>query len=258
MVKPAKGTGNPIGLCTDVENCRSEFCVKNPNTWPATAPGILDPEATIPLVEKDNRTDKTKLISCLTFLTFKNGQPIFLNKDKKPLTDVEFLPGVYACNSRNEVSMATEELVAALREAGKFALEKGYYIQVTDAYRTLDSQIEAACWEIKQGNGYKLGGAIAWPGGSNHGAGHAVDMMLYDPKAPAGLNILISGANCDKQHTINHKYLDALDEIMTKAGFKRYEAETWHYELNGPPGCRCQFPNCPYPTNPSFCKKCSG
>jgi D-alanyl-D-alanine dipeptidase len=143
-------------------------------------------------------------------------------------------------------------MINALRKAGELAVQKGYYLQVTSGYRSLQSQLTAACGAIKQNHGEKLGAEIAWPGGSMHGAGLAVDIMLYNPKQGT---VLVSSGNCANQHAGNRQDSRTLDQIMTEAGFERYKAETWHYEIQGSqPHCRCKYPDCPFPDSDKFCK----
>ncbi len=256
----AQGRQGGTELCMDIGSCKSMFCNKDTTSWPQKTESGLDPALAFPIIESDDRANQTKPISCQAGLKFKDGQPQFFDEKKRPLENVKFIPGVYACNTLNKPPVASQEMISALKKAGQIALSKGYYLHVTDAYRSIGTQIAMACALINTKKGGDLGGSVAWPGGSNHGDGFAVDIQLLNPKKKdiLGTYVVVASGNCKNQHSVDIKDMLMLDEIMTEAGFVRYEAETWHYEIGGPTtSCRCKFPDCPKPTGPAFCKKCS-
>ena len=119
-----------------------------------------------------------------------------------------------------------------------------------DAYRPLRRQFELACPHVLKKDG-RTGGYVAWPGGSLHGAGFAVDLHFYK-----GTTELTKGNSTPLEYSV------LLDKIMFEAGFRRYTAELWHYEPKDAPyvnGCRCVYPNCPHPPPPaSDCAKRGG
>jgi hypothetical protein len=148
-------------------------------------------------------------------------------------------------DARSDAAKATAQTAAALKRAGEIAVQKksSYKIRLVSASRTLQTQIQLACNKVKEGKASDLGRLVAYPGGSNHGKGIAVDVWLED-----GNRTLTVVGNSSKQKDPQWgPGSKILDEIMTQAGFKRYNAEIWHFEFGGPSGSRCIFPNCPFP-----------
>ncbi|HTK60618.1 MAG TPA: hypothetical protein VL283_05460, partial [Candidatus Baltobacteraceae bacterium] len=91
-----------------------------------------------------------------------------------------------------------------------------------------------------------IGSAVAWPGGSLHGAGFAADIQLH--KKDGGM-VVCSGC-CGSEGQSQYKEPSKLfDKIMTEAGARRYSNEIWHYEFGAPESVqpRCTSPNCPWP-----------
>jgi len=143
---------------------------------------------------------------------------------------------------------ASQKVIDGLVKAAGIAHARGYTIMVSDAYRSLQSQINKICVDV--GNAEKeatWGKAVAWPGGSNHGAGYAVDLRLVrdsDKKTVVGSGSC-SGQSAGTLATAADSKL--FDQIMTEAGAQRYKREIWHYEFGSDPTCRCTYPNCPSP-----------
>lgn len=149
-------------------------------------------------------------------------------------------------------NLASQAVVDGLVRAAQTANGRGLTIKVTSGYRPLRKQIQLVCKRMgnpstEQG----IGRAVAWPGGSNHGAGNAVDAQLW-----RGGERLVGSGDCSSQTSgqlaaAEHSRL--FDEMMTSAGARRYNNEVWHYEFGGSASCRCAYPNCPAPPIP-----CSG
>ena len=139
------------------------------------------------------------------------------------------------------------DLLPPIKKAGEIAAAQGYTIEIISGYRPLKKQIKIACDKIKAHEGGDIGGIVAKPGGSNHGRGRAIDIQLV-----RGKDVLVTSSNA---HQRESKYKDPaqlLSKIMTEVGFKRYNREIWHFEYGTNSGCRCSYPNCPWPP-PSKC-----
>jgi D-alanyl-D-alanine dipeptidase len=202
-----------IKACSTEQECRA-LCAKPESTWPTRAVGMLDP------------------------------------KDAKPIPR---MPGVSSVAGVT----ASQGVIDALKAAGAGAksIKSSYEIVVTSGYRTLKRQIELVCDRIKSADAAKtpeakkklldgLGKAVAWPGGSNHGVGYAVDVRLMD-----GDKAIVCSGCYEAQNKPEYQAPSKiLDEIMTaKANFKRYSKEIWHFEAGGSASCRCRYPSCPWP-----------
>ncbi|MBI4449614.1 D-alanyl-D-alanine carboxypeptidase family protein [Candidatus Uhrbacteria bacterium] len=157
------------------------------------------------------------------------------------------IPGLQGNGNR-----ASQAVVDGLQRAALAANARGLTIRVTSGYRPLQKQIQLVC--KRMGNSAEesgIGRAVAWPGGSNHGAGNAVDIQLW-----RGGDRLVGSGNCTDQASGQLATTEdsrLFDEIMTSAGAHRYKNEIWHYEFGGVASCRCTYPNCPAPPIP-----CSG
>ncbi len=130
--------------------------------------------------------------------------------------------------------------VTALQTAGENAANKGYIIRVQSTYRSLEGQLEKYCTHFqppvylvdKPDNPYKPS-ELAWPGGSNHGAGIAIDITLLKDGSPV--------AGYAKKNETGPAFED-LKSIMFGAGWARLKSERWHYEYWGGtafPDTRC-------------------
>ena len=143
---------------------------------------------------------------------------------------------------------------AALAQAGSIAVGKdsSYNLVLYSGYRPLATQIQLVCDKISAADAAggdqktkllgQVGTSVAWPGGSNHGAGIAVDIQLQ--KGGQALTSMSYSDQTDPKWKDGSKILD---DIMTQAGFRRYAKELWHYEFGSTSGCRCTYPNCPFP-----------
>ncbi|GEM_PF-6497023 len=130
--------------------------------------------------------------------------------------------------------------VTALQKAGENAASKGYIIRIQSTYRSLEGQLEKYCTHFqppdylidKPDNPYKPS-ELAWPGGSNHGAGIAIDITLLKDGAPV--------AGYAKKDETGPAFED-LKSIMFSSGWVRLKSERWHYEFWGGtafPDTRC-------------------
>jgi D-alanyl-D-alanine dipeptidase len=149
--------------------------------------------------------------------------------DMKYATEDNFLKAkVYDC-AECYLRLKT---VAALVEANKEFIKKGYRIKLFDCYRPLD--IQKKMWKIVSNPQY-----VADPAkGSIHNRGGAVDITLVD----ANYNELDMGTPFDFfGKEASHGYAKLSDEvisnrivlksIMTAAHFDSFESEWWHYNL---------------------------
>lgn len=122
------------------------------------------------------------------------------------------------------------ELLPPLIAAGRSAYEQGYDIYVNSGWRSLQSQLNIACKRILAGtfsNRY-----LAWPGGSNHGGGSAIDITLR----PRGSSQNLSGITSKSQNQEKYRpYNKILAEIMFSTGWKRLKSEVWHFEYPASP-----------------------
>ena len=123
------------------------------------------------------------------------------------------------------------EVAEALLEANEIAKDKGVILVIYDCYRPYGYQQKM--YEIVNNPRY-----VAPPGkGSNHNRGQAVDLTLAD-----GNGVLLDMGNpfddfselseydndsIPKEAKKNRKLLR---RIMTRAGFKPYENEWWHFD----------------------------
>lgn len=143
---------------------------------------------------------------------------------------------------RND-GMLKENVLPILQKAGILANKKGYILSVGSTYRPLSDQMDKYCahflpptYVADNPKDPYSPSQLSWPGGSNHGAGIAVDVtLLKDGKAVAGFN---------KQTENGEPYTD-LKNIMFESGWVRLKSEKWHYEYLGDtpiPASRCN--NC--------------
>jgi len=123
------------------------------------------------------------------------------------------------------------EVAEVLREANKIAKNKGVTIVIYDCYRPYSYQYKM--YEIVNNPTY-----VAKPGkGSNHNRGAAIDLSLMDENG----QLLDMGGAFDDFSAISNYAAEGLSKevrknrrllrrIMTRAGFKPYESEWWHFD----------------------------
>ncbi|NQV91707.1 D-alanyl-D-alanine carboxypeptidase family protein [Candidatus Woesearchaeota archaeon] len=129
-------------------------------------------------------------------------------------------------------------LIIPLKNAGVIAASKGYEIHVSGGLRSLEHQLTLACPSIKDGTFNSA--TIAYPGGSNHGSGHAVDIILFNQGVQMSAPFR-SSIQSNSEYTIGN---EELAKIMYQAGWKRLKSEAWHFE----------YPNLPLePTRTTTC-----
>ncbi|MBI5230388.1 MAG: D-alanyl-D-alanine carboxypeptidase family protein [Candidatus Magasanikbacteria bacterium] len=123
----------------------------------------------------------------------------------------------------------SNNLIKPLKKAGLAANQAGYTLYVSTAYRPLAKQLEQACPSILEGEKSKF---VAWPGGSNHGSGRAVDIYLQTKNG----KILSAPAKSTIQNNTEYQpYNKKLAEIMYGTGWKRLKIEVWHFEYPNTP-----------------------
>lgn len=144
---------------------------------------------------------------------------------------------------------ATPEFIDALKRAGEIAVSKNpkYAIHVRSGFRDLKTQIKLVCDLARSGNieeVNKIGEIVAYPGGSNHGSGAAIDIRLYEDA-----KLLVTSSSKQQASPLFKDGARILAEIMGEAGFVRYAKEIWHFELEGKTTsiCRCKGSQCPFP-----------
>jgi D-alanyl-D-alanine dipeptidase len=140
-------------------------------------------------------------------------------------------------------------MLAGLANAGRIAKNKNpnYSIHVRSGFRPLKTQIRLVCDRFTAGDEKriaKIGQAVAFPGGSNHGSGAAVDIQLWE-----GGKQLITMSYSAQNASKYEEPAKIFAEIMAEAGFVRYSKEIWHFELEGKASsrCRCRGSACPFP-----------
>ncbi len=144
----------------------------------------------------------------------------------------------------------------ALYAAGKVAQAKAggpYTIDVKSTTRSLEQQIKIACQDaICPGTPEakaKLGPVVAFPGGSLHGSGVAMDITLYKDKTASTPRRALTSDTIllkDQVKDSPEAQTKLLQEIMTEAGWFRYCTEVWHFEF-GTGGSPNRSQNCPWP-----------
>jgi hypothetical protein len=138
---------------------------------------------------------------------------------------------------------ATQPVIDALQRAGNIAASRGYTIILKSGFRPLERQIDIVCGKIRKGETSTLGASVAWPGGSNHGSGIAVDVAL----AEGSREIVCSGCYQGQNDPSYREPSLLFAEIMDQAGMVRYAKEIWHFELPSSTSCRCRGRSCPFP-----------
>lgn len=206
-------SASAVRVCDDPVTCKA-LCAKSKSDWPASNPKTID----------------EKLVS------------------KAPIS-----PGFVNDGGNSAKGKGTTEVQAALKKAGQIAqsMDSSYTIHLVSGFRPLTNQIQKVCDVLATEDEAKikgLGKSVAWPGGSNHGSGVAVDVMLKKG------NIALTDPSFNTTNQNNPKYKDGaqlLSQIMDQAGFVRYGKEIWHFELKGKAGstCRCSYPSCPFPAH---------
>jgi D-alanyl-D-alanine dipeptidase len=123
------------------------------------------------------------------------------------------------------------EVAEALERANEIAKDKEVRLVIYDCYRPYGYQQKM--YEIVNDPRY-----VAPPGkGSNHNRGQAIDLTLADAEG----NLLDMGNPFDDFSELSHYDSDSipkqarknrklLRKIMSKAGFKPYENEWWHFD----------------------------
>ena len=205
---PPKGSALAgAAICRSIEACR-KWCADHPDrsTWPSSNSKTIDPGLT-----------------------------------KK-------IPDTHGVKNRTN-SRGTDAMLTGIANAGRIAKNRNsnYTIHVRSGFRPLKTQIRLVCDRFTAGDEErisKIGRAVAFPGGSNHGSGAAIDIQLWE----GGKQLITMSYSGQKQS----KYKEAAQifaEIMAEAGFVRYSKEIWHFELEGQASstCRCKGSACPFP-----------
>src|SRR3989339_370287 len=206
-------------ICSSPSDCE-KWCLANPdpNLWPTKNDKTIDPS-------------QTDFIPTTTGLTTSGGRRV----------------------------RGTPELIAALKRAGEIAFEKDsdYKLYASSGFRPLRDQINLVCRRVFNPDPdpikhaaeiAAIGKAVAYPGGSNHGSGIAIDLFLKEGSD------WVSTASFNTKEQNSPQWREGskiLAEIMAEAGFVRYSAEQWHFELETRAGssCRCKGAACPFPAS---------
>ncbi len=174
----------------------------------------------------------------------------------------QVIPSAPGLKPANKSVRATKEMIEALKKAGQIAIAKNpnYFIQVQSGFRPLKTQIKIVCDKIKKAQSLsepqqskvlkEIGVIVAYPGGSNHGSGMAVDVTFWE-----GNKQLVTSSNKAQGNKQWKEGAGILADIMADAGLVRYAKEIWHFELEGKTTshCRCKgSAQCPFPATCSF------
>ena len=173
-------------------------------------------------------TNQKQEINDTTFVNLKSYSNDFVY-DMKYATSDNFLKSkVYDCA---ECYLRLKTVQSLIRANKKF-MDMGYRIKLFDCYRPLE--IQKKMWKIISNPDF-----VANPStGSIHNRGGAVDLTLVDSFG----NSLNMGTDFDffgKEASHNYKELPKkvlnnrklLKETMVKNGFKIFNSEWWHYDL---------------------------
>ena len=191
---------------------------------------IKNPIATIATNQKtETAILQATIVEDTTFVNLKNYSSEFVF-DMKYATEDNFLKAkVYQCA---ECYLRLKTVKALIIANEKF-IKKGYRIKLFDCYRPLD--IQKKMWQIVSNPNY-----VADPKkGSIHNRGGAVDISLVDLNGkeldmgtPFDFFGIEASHNFENLSTDVKNNRKLLKKIMIKSGFKFFESEWWHYNLN--------------------------
>ncbi|MCR4278357.1 MAG: D-alanyl-D-alanine carboxypeptidase family protein [bacterium] len=157
----------------------------------------------------------------------------------KDLVVIPSSPGLQGSGTLRPQAM--EALVAAGKVAQGW--QGGpYIIKIIDSTRPFHAQVTIACKAFCNNEGNKVGVTIAQPGGSKHGSGIAVDIVLM-----RGSKMLTTCCTSKTQtKTISEENGKILFDIMSSVGWVRLCNEAWHFEW-GTKGTSCRCDNFKWP-----------
>ncbi len=118
-------------------------------------------------------------------------------------------------------------VIEKLKEVSRAAKAEGYGgILVNSGCRSKKDQLIAICTVLKNPERARqeAGTIVGWPGGSFHGTGQAVDVLLLDSRG---------------RPITDNTGLRRISELFFAHGWVRYCKETWHFEL-GTDGQYCR------------------
>ncbi len=159
------------------------------------------------------------------------------------ISDMKVIPDTPGVKGNKQ--LLRPDAIEALRIAGlqAQAMQGGpYTLVVTSAYRPLSGQLSLVCSAINKGQENKVGANIAFPGGSLHGTGVAVDLILQKD----GKNLTQCCTVSTQTQDNKQENAELLQKIMSSVGWVRYCHEIWHFEWNvleSPTRSK----NCPWP-----------
>jgi D-alanyl-D-alanine dipeptidase len=153
------------------------------------------------------------------------------------------------------VGILTAEAGAALADANRLAMERGYRLKVYDAYRPYRAHEHFVSWGNDPGDTLMreyfypdldkadLFGTYIARYGDPHSSGSTVDLTLVDMKSGLELDM---GSHFDLFAPVSQYYSpgigdvqranrETLREIMVTAGFVPYDGEWWDFTLAGEP-----------------------
>jgi hypothetical protein len=131
-----------------------------------------------------------------------------------PVPDLADIPGDILCSATQSYCALSSEAITKLEEAQRIAKSKGFELQVTSGYRTLQQQAA-----LKQVKGDIAAGASCT---APHVTGGAVDIVLKGQPYMTSAGYPIADMKLGNRQE--------LENIMCEAGFVRYSGEFWHYE----------------------------
>jgi len=210
-----EGLKKPKRVCSTIAECE-KICKIHPSQWPTHTEGMANPK-----------------------------------------TETGTIPGIRGIMPNNK--KIRPPLIEGLKKVSEAFTktsyyQKGYKIMITSGYRDLKTQLTNVCNRInsplKKTNptAYKkllqgIGPMVAWPGGSPHGNGIAIDVRFYDKNKLYNYysdnQLKAKGKTKNKRtHLImghimwnNDNLTNDLEAIMRAGGFYRYCKEWWHFEM---------------------------
>ncbi len=114
-----------------------------------------------------------------------------------------------------------ESVNGSFQYARQVARNLGYDIRIFSGYRSYDSQQSI----YERTSPKRRGKYVAAPGTSWHHSGGATDVMLVN---------LSTGKKLTSSSSKSDRFKDILEYCMNRAGFVRYSAEYWHFEIGSP------------------------
>lgn len=172
---------------------------------------------------------RTSIINDTSFVNILNFSDAFVLDMKYATTDNFLKTKVYDC----ETCYLRYKTIKKLVEINTILAKKGIKIKLFDCYRPLD--IQKKMWELVPNPNY-----VANPNkGSIHNRGCAVDLTLidehgndFDMGTPFDFFGIEASHGYQKLSNVAEANRIFLKKIMLSNGFKSFDSEWWHYNLN--------------------------